>query len=112
MQNGARPHCTSNAFALLEEHFQNRVIILGYPDLTGMGINWTSYSPEFNPCDCFLCRNHNDKEPQNGSELKWAIQRQVKAIDVPTQESVMRHFVSRIRHAILRVGRHVELVIS
>lgn len=36
---------------LLAEHCQHPVIIWGYPDHTGMGINWPGYSPDFNPCD-------------------------------------------------------------
>lgn len=116
MQDGARPHRTSNVFDLLDEHFQNRVIALGYPDHTGMGINWPPYSPDFNPCDFFLWGNLKDKvystNPKTVSELKCAIQRQIEAIDVPTLESVMQHFVLRMRHAIARDGRHIEYVIS
>ena len=55
MQDCARPHRTSNVFALLEERFHDRVIVLGYLDHTGMGIKWPTYSEDFNPCD-FFCR--------------------------------------------------------
>ena len=49
MQDEDRPLRTSNVSALLEELFHDRVIALGYPDHTGMGINWPSCSLDFNP---------------------------------------------------------------
>ncbi|GFT48137.1 uncharacterized protein NPIL_400491 [Nephila pilipes] len=90
-------------------------------------INWPPYSPDFNPCDWFLRGKFKDKvcsqNPKTVPELKCAIQRQIEAIDAcnmtfwhfdiyPTLESVIRHFVLRMHHAIARDGRHIELEIS
>lgn len=77
IQDGARPHRTSDIFALLAENFQHRVIGLVYLDPTGMGINWPLYSPDFNPCDFFLWGHLkykvNSTNPKTISELKIVI---------------------------------------
>ncbi|GBN95858.1 hypothetical protein AVEN_204265-1 [Araneus ventricosus] len=54
MQDGATPHHTNEVFDLLEEHFDERIVALGYPKLKNMGIDWPPYSPDLNPCDSFL----------------------------------------------------------
>lgn len=81
-----------------------------------MDINCPHYSPYFNQCDWLLWGNNKEKvhskNPKTVSERKCAIQRQIEAIVMPTLESVMRHFILRMRHAIARDGRHIELVIS
>ncbi|GBM56798.1 hypothetical protein AVEN_145974-1 [Araneus ventricosus] len=61
MQDGATPHPTNEVFDLLEEHFNERIVSLGYPKSKNMGIDWPSYSPDLNPCDSFLWGYIKDK---------------------------------------------------
>ena len=107
---------TSNGFAQLEEHFHDRVIVLGYPDHTRIDINWPPYSPDFNPSDFFLWVNPKEKvyanNPKTISELKSAIQKEIESTDKSTLESLMQHFGLRMRQIIARDGKHIELVIS
>jgi len=46
MQNGAPPHRTNEVFHLLEEHFTERILSLGYSKSKNMGIEWEPYSPD------------------------------------------------------------------
>ncbi|GFT55998.1 uncharacterized protein NPIL_636591 [Nephila pilipes] len=114
-ENAAKPHRTSNIFDLIKEHFLNRVTALGYLDRIGMVFNWPHYSPDFKQYEWFLWGNLKDKvysqNPKKVSELKCVIQRLIEVIEVPTVGSVIR-FVLRMRHAIARDGRYVELGIS
>ena len=71
MQDGARPHRSAAVFAVLEEHFRHRVIALGYPQATGMVINWPPYSPDLNPCD--LKDRVYTKDPQTIADVKFKL---------------------------------------
>ncbi|GBL77585.1 hypothetical protein AVEN_48542-1 [Araneus ventricosus] len=53
-QDGATPHRANEVFDLLEEHFNGRIVDLGYPKSENMGIDWPPYSPDLNPCDSFF----------------------------------------------------------
>ena len=116
MQDGARPHRTRRVFDVLEEHFGDRILALGYRDITGMGLDWPPYSPDLNPCDSFLWGYIKDKvysnNPKTIAELKTAIQEVINSIDVPTLQRVMQNFAIRLRHIITNDGRHIEHVIT
>lgn len=116
MQDGARPHRTNRVFEVLEEHFGERILALGYPEATGMGIAWPPYSPDLNPCDSFLWGNIKDKvyanNPETIAELKTAIQEVIESIDVSTLQRVLQNFALRLRHIIAIDGKHIEHVIN
>ena len=92
MQEGTRPHRTDGVFEVLEEHFGERILAMGYPECTGIGITWLHYYPDLNPCDSFLWGNIKDKVYANIlktiAELKTAIQEVIESIDVSTLQRV------------------------
>ena len=53
MKDGASPHRTIEMFHLLEEHFNERIAVLGYPKSKNMGTDWPPYSSDLNPSDSF-----------------------------------------------------------
>ncbi|GBL92276.1 hypothetical protein AVEN_35828-1 [Araneus ventricosus] len=81
-----RPHRTDRVFEVLEEHFVELILALGYPEATGMGIAWPPYFPDLNACDSFLWGNIRDKgyanNPETIAELKTAIQEVIECIDI------------------------------
>jgi len=115
MQDEARPHRTTDVFAVLNEYFDERVIALGYRDKTGKGIDWPPYSLDLNPCDFFLWGCIKDTVYQNNpktlNELKNAIQMEIQNISTETLEAVIANFVNRLRHIIFRDGRHIEHIV-
>ncbi|GBO12250.1 hypothetical protein AVEN_243118-1 [Araneus ventricosus] len=88
MQDGATPHCTNEVFDLLEEHFNERIVALGYPKSKNMGIDWPPYSPDLNPCDSFLWGYMKDKvyagNPQSIEDLKTVIQAVIESTETLT----------------------------
>lgn len=50
MQDDTRPHRTPKVFTL-DEYFDNHVIALDYA--IGKSKNWSPYSSDLKPCDCF-----------------------------------------------------------
>ncbi|GFY73384.1 uncharacterized protein TNIN_405921 [Trichonephila inaurata madagascariensis] len=61
MQDGARSHQSRRVFDVLKEHFENRILALGFPDAIDMGLDWPPHSPDSSTCDSFLWRCINDK---------------------------------------------------
>ncbi|GBO43267.1 hypothetical protein AVEN_156567-1 [Araneus ventricosus] len=74
-------HRTNEVFDLLEEHFNGRILALGYPKLKNICIDWPPYSPDLNPCDSFLWGYIKDKvyagNPQSIEDLETVIFRQL-----------------------------------
>jgi len=74
MQDGARPHRTTDVFELLFEHFDERIIALDSSSKISVGINLPAYSPDMNPCDYFLWGYLKDriysKSPKTIDQLK------------------------------------------
>ncbi|GBN82707.1 hypothetical protein AVEN_156381-1 [Araneus ventricosus] len=116
MQDGATPHRTNEVFDLFEEHFNERIVALGYPKSKNVGIDWPAYSPDLNPCDSFLWGYIKDKvyagNPQSIEDLKTAIQIVIESIETSTLQRVMQNFALRLRHIIAIDGRHIEHVIN
>ena len=61
MQDGARPHRTSDVFECLHKVFDNRVIGLDFDSHYDGRIELPAYSPDLNPCDYFLWGNLKDR---------------------------------------------------
>ena len=103
-------------FEVLEEHFGERILAMGYPECTGIGITYPPYSTDLNPCDSFLWGNIKDKvyanNPKTIAELKTAIQEVIESIDVSTLQRVLQNFAIRLRHIIAIDGKHIEHVIN
>ncbi|GBM80288.1 hypothetical protein AVEN_70362-1 [Araneus ventricosus] len=111
MQDGATPHRTNEVFDLLEEHFNERIVALGYPKSKNMGNDWPPCSPDLNHCDSFLWGYIKDKvyagNPQSIEDLKTAIQTVIESIETSTLQRVMQNFALRLRHIIAIDGRHI-----
>lgn len=112
MQDGALPHRTNDVFKLLNEHFDGRVLGLGYPNKFAGGLDWAPYSPDLNPCDFFLWGYLKDKvyrnKPGNLTELKAAITLEINNIGQEMIQNVIRGFESRLHAVVEREGAHIE----
>ena len=84
MQDGARPHRTSDVFELLAEHFDTIIIALDAPAHVHGGIEWPPYSPDLNPCDFSLWGYYKSKvwetNPKILQELEKAIFTVIRSI--------------------------------
>ena len=116
MQDGARPHRTTDVFLFLEEHFNERVMALDYNKDCDKGLDWPPYSPGLNPCDFFLWGCVKDKvylnNPKTISDLKNAIQNEIEKISTATLEAVIQNFVIRLRHVVTTDGSHIEHIVT
>lgn len=115
MQDGARPHRTSDVFTFLEEYFENRVIALHYRKATSKGMDWPPCSPDLNPCDYFLWGHLKDavhqQNPTTISELQQIISLECERISELTLQNVCSNFVLRLRHLIVSNGGHFENIV-
>lgn len=112
MQDGARPHRTSEVFDFLDEHFSGRVLGLDYESRYGGGMDWPPYSPDLNPCDFFLWGYLKDRiyknQPRNPDELKAKIIKECHGITTDTLSKVTAGFQRRLAAVIDREGWHIE----
>lgn len=112
MQDGARPHRTTEVFDYLDEHFSGRVIGLDYESRYGGGMDWPLYSPDLNPCDFFLWGYLKDRiyrnEPSTIEDLKAKIVQECHTISVDTFSKVIGGFKRRLAAVIEQEGLHVE----
>ena len=112
MQDGARPHRTTEVFDLLDEHFPRRVLGLDYNAKYGGGMDWPPYSPDLNPCDFFLWGYLKDRayreEPATIEDLKQKILEESRSIPTETLARVTEGFQCRLAAVIDQDGMHVE----
>ena len=103
-------------FHLLEEHFNERTVALGYPKSKNMSIDWPLYTPDPNSCDSFLWGYIKDKvyagNPKSIEGLKTAIQTVIESTETSTLQRVMQNIAIRVRHIIATDGRQVEYVFN
>jgi len=112
MQDGARPHRTTDIFELLFEHFDERIIALDSSSKIGVGIDWPAYSPDMNACDYFLWGYLKDriyaKSPKTIDQLKKAIEKEINLIEIELLQRVIANFEERLREVHDQNGWHVE----
>ena len=92
-----------DVFRLLEEHFNERIVALGFLKSKNMGIDWPPYSPDLNPCDSFLLGYIENKvyagKAKSIKDLKTATQIVIECTETPTLQRMMQNFA--VRFAIL-----------
>jgi len=112
MQDGALPHRTGDVLDLLNDHFHERVIGLGYMSRFGDGMDWPPYSPDLNPCDYYLWGCLKDRvyrsAPKSIDDLKKAIQTEIEKIALNEIKEAIRNFRERLRAVIECEGGHIE----
>lgn len=112
MQNGATPHRKKDVFRTIHRVFGERVIALGYREVTGGGIEWPPYSPDLTPCDFFLWGYLKDRVyaqgPQSIDDLKNIIVAEIQAIEIDMILKVFRNFEKRIQYVLECNGGHFE----
>ena len=101
-QDGASPHTAKLTLAWLQEHFGDRVISrkTSHP--------WPPHSPDLTPLDFFLWGYLKSKvyqgDPQNLTELKRAIKKEVRGISRETCAKVLREVGKRAQLCHSRKG--------
>lgn len=115
MQDGAPPHRVSTALEVLNEHFNDRVIALGYQDKFSEGIDWPANSPDLNPMDFFTWGYTKDKSYKGKRHtletLRESIAQSFASITDEMCEKTIENFMKRIQHVVASQGRHFENLI-
>lgn len=112
MQDGARPHTAVVVLNYLKRIFNDRVISNRYPEVCDMGLEWSPYSPDLNPCDYFLWGYLKDRvyenNPTNIDELEAAIQQEISRIPQVMIDRAINDLPKRLELLLHIQGGHVE----
>ena len=112
MQDGATPHRTAAVFELLNQHFDDRVIGLGYRNRYDTGIDWPPSSPDLNPCDYFMWGYIKDvvykKQYNTIEEVEQAIREAFWNIPIQHINSAILNFSNRLQVLQAINGAHIE----
>lgn len=107
-QDGAAPHTANRALEWMQETFGRKVISLK------TAIAWPPHSPDLSPLDFYMWGHLKQRvytpPPANITELKQAIRREMRKIDIDTCKAVIKNFNERIRRVVQNRGGHVEHV--
>ena len=107
MQDGAAPPRTEAVFNLIDEHFDGRVLGLGYTSRFNRGLDWPARSPDLNARDFFLWGYLKDRvyrsSPRSINELKAAI-----AINREILAKVGKDWQTRLYSVVEHEGGHIE----
>lgn len=99
MQDGARPHTADIVLRYLNTMFD-------------MGLEWSPYSPDMNPCDYFLWGYLKDRvyanNPQNFEELENNIWDEIDKIPPEMIIRVINEFPKRLECVLEQNGGHFE----
>lgn len=108
MQDGAPPHIATSVRRVLEQHFGDRVISRHFP------FPWPPRSPDLTPMDFWFWGYLKSRvymcNPQNLSDLKDSIKREIANIPHAMLRSALLSTVSRMQCVIVCDGTHVENV--
>ena len=115
MLDGAPPYRVNAVFDLLHRSFDDRVIVLGYPDKLRGDLDWLANSPDLNPMDFFFWGYTKNKaykgKKHNLETLQIAIQESIKSISEEMNEKTIENFMKRLQHVVASNGRHFENLI-
>ena len=106
MQDGAPAHRTRVVKELLHDHFEDRVIALGWDP------EWSPRSPDLTPCDFHLWGTLKDKVYARRygtiSELKAGIWSELERYDLTMIKDACLSVRTRLEDVITNGGRHVQ----
>ena len=114
MQDGAMLHRTQEVFRAIQLVYGTQVIGLGYTKFANVGLEWQLYSPDINPCDCFLWGYIKEKcyaeNPTSKEDLIKAIKKMVYGITTHMLEKIFYSFRKRINFRAQSNGSHFEYI--
>lgn len=106
MQDGAPPHCTTEAKKFLIEKFKGRVISRGTP------IIWPAHSPDLNPLDFHFWAEAQRKvyteEPQSIQDLIKCVELLAANYDPTIIDKVTKNVLKRARLCLEEAGGHFQ----
>lgn len=103
-QDGATAHTARRSMQALREMFPGRLV-----SLRG-GIQWTTRSPDLNPCDCFLW-GYLKAEVYKDRPLNDAIRLKIAEIPLGMTLPVMENFRNHLRQCLTNGVHYLEDVI-
>lgn len=105
-QDGATPHTAGDVINFLTETFGDKFISFKTER------EWPPHSPDLNPLDFFLWGHLKERVynpmPENTSDLKSAIRREMRKIPRDVCSNVINNFKHRLDVIITQNGRHIE----
>jgi hypothetical protein len=108
MQDGAPPHWSHNVREWLNEHFPNRWIGRGSPNMP-----WPPRSPDLTMCDFFLWGHIKSlvyrEKFDNVDQLKAAIIQAFASVNSSMRERVVVEYQRRLQKCIEKNGSYVEV---